>query len=69
MSIQEAKSFVGCPLRVSWTGRKGDEQSETVHVVQVGFVPLYGPCLITDIGEIRLDRVIRFEALAQEKAS
>jgi len=70
MTIQEAKEFVGSQVKVSWTGRKGDEQSDTVHVISVGFVPLYGPCLITDIGEIRLDRVVEFRCVApREKAS
>lgn len=60
MTINEAKSFVGSQLKVSWTGRKGDEMSDTVYVMNVGFVPLYGPCLITDIGEISLDRIIEY---------
>jgi hypothetical protein len=68
MNIQEAKTFVGMPLRLTWTGRKGDEQSDMVYVFNVGFVPLYGPCLITDKGEIRLDRVVRFEAVATAQA-
>ena len=66
MTIQEAKSFVGTQLRLSWTGRKGDEQSDFVHVVSVGFVPLYGPCLITDIGEISLDRVMAATGLVEQ---
>jgi len=69
MTIQEAKAFVGSQVTVSWTGRKGDEQSDTVHIISVGFVPLYGPCLITDIGEIRLDRVVHYALVAQERAS
>jgi len=64
MTIQEAKSFVGSQLRVSWTCRKGNEISDTVHVLGVGFVPLYGPCLITDIGEICLDRVVEYTNLS-----
>ena len=43
MNIQEAKSFIGMPLRLTWTGRRGDEQSDLVYVFNVGFVPLYGP--------------------------
>lgn len=66
MNIQDAKSFVGMPLRLTWTGRKGDEQTDLVYVFNVGFVPLYGPCLITDKGEIRLDRVTAFESVIQK---
>lgn len=69
MTIQEAKSFIGSDLQVSWTGRKGDMQTDTVYVLKVGFVPLYGPCLFTDQGEISLDRVVDFCAVAQQKAS
>jgi hypothetical protein len=69
MDIKEAKAFIGMPLRLCWTDRKGDASSDLVHVFNVGFVPLYGPCLITDRGEIRLDRVVAFEAALQEKAS
>lgn len=68
MNIQEAKSFIGSPLRLTWTGRRGDESSDLVYVFNVGFVPLYGPCLITDKGEIRLDRIVAFEGVYQKKA-
>lgn len=65
MNIQEAKAYVGMPLRLTWTGRKGEELSDLVYVFNVGFVPLYGPCLITDKGEIRLDRVVAHEDVVQ----
>lgn len=57
------------PLRLTWTGRKGDEQTDLVYVFNVGFVPLYGPCLITDKGEIRLDRVVNFESVVSRSES
>ena len=63
MNIQEAKSYIGSPLKLTWTGRRGDEQSDLVYVFNVGFVPLYGPCLITDKGEIRLDRIVAYESV------
>ena len=63
MNIQEAKSFIGAPLKLTWTGRRGDEQTDLVYIFNVGFVPLYGPCLITDKGESRLDRIVAFEAV------
>ncbi|HEY3782822.1 MAG TPA: hypothetical protein VGL56_17195 [Fimbriimonadaceae bacterium] len=66
MTIQDAKSFVGSQMKVSWTCRKGDEQSDVVHVLSVGFVPFYGPCLITDIGEISLDRVVAYACIAPQ---
>jgi hypothetical protein len=65
MTIQDAKAYIGMPLRLTWTGRKGEELNDLVYVFNVGFVPLYGPCLITDKGEIRLDRVVAFENVVQ----
>src|SRR5215469_6480239 len=67
MSIQDAKAVVGSQLKIYWTGRKGDEISEIVHVLNVGFVPFYGPCLITDIGEISLDRVVDYDCMVPEQ--
>ncbi len=66
MNIQDAKGYVGMPLRLTWTGRKGEEMSDLVYVFNVGFVPLYGPCLITDKGEIRLDRIVAYEEVVQQ---
>lgn len=57
MGIHEAKRFLNSTVRVTWTNRKGDEISESLFVYEVGFVPLYGPCLVTSKGEIRLDRI------------
>jgi hypothetical protein len=57
MLISEAKSFVGQMVQLSWRDRKGDEICRGAEIFDVGFVPLYGPCLITDHGDIRLDRV------------
>jgi hypothetical protein len=42
---------------------------ELAEIFDVGFVPLYGPCLITDIGEIRLDRVVSLEYASMNKAA
>lgn len=57
MGIHEAKRFLNSNVRLTWTNRKGDEISDSVFVYEVGFVPLYGPCLVTSKGEIRLDRI------------
>lgn len=58
MLISEAKAFIGDVVTLMYRDRKGDEIEKVAEVFDVGFVPLYGPCLITDIGEIRLDRVV-----------
>jgi hypothetical protein len=58
MELKEAKSFVGKDVQVSWTDRKGSPITKVVQVYEVNFVPMYGPCLITDAGNIQLDRVV-----------
>lgn len=58
MLISDAKNFVGQVVEITYTDRLGKETSEVAEVFEVNFVPLYGPCLITDVGDIRLDRVV-----------
>ncbi|HVT14208.1 MAG TPA: hypothetical protein VHE55_18240 [Fimbriimonadaceae bacterium] len=67
MTIIEAKSFIGSEVELSWRDRKGDELSSRTRVYAADFVPLYGPCLLTDAGEIRLDRVISCVAVQVQK--
>lgn len=69
MLISEAKSFVGQMVSLVWRDRKGNEVSKEAEVYDVGFVPLYGPCLITDQGEIRLDRVVECQPLVFQRAA
>ncbi|MBL8048190.1 MAG: hypothetical protein JNJ45_05860 [Chthonomonas sp.] len=57
MLISDAKEFVGLIVDVAYTNRKGETIHDTAEVFDVNFIPLYGPCLITNIGDIRLDRV------------
>lgn len=59
MLISDAKEFVGLIVDVAYTDRKGETIHDTAEVFDVNFIPLYGPCLITNIGDIRLDRVQR----------
>jgi hypothetical protein len=69
MTISEAKSFIGSEVELSWTDRRGEEQHAATRVYSADFVPLYGPCLITDAGEIRLDRVVACQLAAQRKVA
>lgn len=57
MEIAEARSYINRTVELIWLDRKGQELREIVQVLDVGFLPLYGPCLITSVGEIRLERV------------
>jgi hypothetical protein len=67
MTIQEARSFIGHEVALSWADRKGEAQHAVATIYSADFVPLYGPCLITDVGEIRLDRVLGCELSVQRK--
>lgn len=58
MLISEAKEFVGKIVELTYNDRTGKPVVETAEVYEVNFVPLYGPCMITDIGDIRLDRIV-----------
>ncbi len=58
MLLTQAKSFVGDFVCLSYRDRSGESHEKLAEVYDVGFVPLYGPCLITDIGEVRLDRIV-----------
>jgi len=58
MLISEAKAYLGYVVDITYTDRSGRELQQRAEVFDVGFVPLFGPCLITDLGELRLDRVI-----------
>lgn len=61
MLIAEAKELVGNFVNLTYLDRNGHEIADLAEIFDVAFVPLYGPCLITDIGELRLDRVVTVE--------
>ncbi|HTQ10315.1 MAG TPA: hypothetical protein VMI31_09615 [Fimbriimonadaceae bacterium] len=67
MTIGEARSFVGSDVSLCWLDRKGQELREVARIFAADFVPLYGPCLITDAGDIRIDRVVSIDLLADTK--
>ena len=69
MLISDAKKYIGQVVHVSFLDRKGVELCEVAEIFDVNFVPLYGPCLITDHGDIRLDRVVAVELAAQQRAA
>lgn len=68
MEISAAKQFINRNVMLSWTDRKGDVVAQDVFVFDVNFVPFYGPCFITSVGEVRLDRVQDCLAHNQEAA-
>ena len=58
MLSSEVKAHVGKVVEVEYTDKSGNVFFQTAELFDIGFLPLYGPCLILDIGEIRLDRVV-----------
>jgi hypothetical protein len=69
MLSSEAKKFVGLVVDLVLTDRSGRSEQRRAEIYDIGFLPLFGPCLITDIGELRLDRIVRMEAVRSEAAA
>ena len=69
MLISDAKKFIGQIVELDFLDRTGATNTEIVEVFDVNFIALYGPCLITDIGDIRLDRVSRATPASQSKVA
>lgn len=67
MTISEAKSYVGSDVSLCWLNRKGEELRADARVFSADFIPLYGPCLVTDAGDIRIDRVVSIEYIPRPK--
>ena len=57
MQVSQAKGYVGSRCEIVSSDRRGTELRVVAEVIDVVYVPMYGACLITDCGEILLDRV------------
>lgn len=57
MLLAEAKSFVGKVCVVRYQDRTGSEQTVVSKIYDATYVPLYGGYLVTDMDDIRLDRI------------
>lgn len=69
MSINEVRNLVGQTVHIAWYDRKGGTCETDTTLYQATFLPMYGPCVITDHGEIPIDRLILCEPMAQAKAA
>ena len=58
MDISQARTYQNRTVDLTWNDRTGAAQTKSAHVFEVAFIPLYGPCLVTTEGDIRLDRVV-----------
>jgi hypothetical protein len=61
MDISEARAFQNTTVELTWNDRTGTPLTKYAHIFEVAFIPLYGPCLVTTEGDIRLDRVVSCE--------
>ena len=62
MLSSDVKMFVGRTVNIEYTDRTGETSNDTTTVYDLGFLHVGGPCLITDVGEIRLDRILSCSA-------
>lgn len=69
MTIQDARQLVGQTVILHWTDRKGALIQEYTPIYKADFVPMYGPCLFTDFGEITLDKVVSAEHYEIQKGA
>lgn len=67
MLLAEAKSYIGKTCAIAWRDRTGKEFNTVSKIYDATFVPLYGGYLVTDVDDIRLDRISEI-ALMEEAA-
>jgi hypothetical protein len=60
---------VGQIVQVEYTDKAGNTYIQNAELYDIGFLPLYGPCLILDIGEVRLDRVQSLKPVKESKTA
>lgn len=57
MGLQEATQLVGQDIDLVWLDRHGDRKEAIVYVFQAKVHPYHGPYLVTDQGDVMLDRI------------
>lgn len=63
MNVHEAKPYVGRNCDVVWRDRFGHEQIVRTHIYKLGFVPLYGSYIMSDMDDVFLSKVTRIRPL------
>ncbi|NUL82030.1 MAG: hypothetical protein HUU60_04800 [Armatimonadetes bacterium] len=69
MQFRDAQQYVGYTCEVAYKDRHGDVLRETMHIVDVSYVPMYGLCMLTDVREVRLDRIVEVQAIDMAQAA
>lgn len=67
MLSSEVKHLVGQIVQVEYVDKAGNTIIQNAELYEIGFLPLYGPCLILDIGEVRLDRVTSLKSAKEAR--
>lgn len=66
MLLPEAKSYIGKVCTVRFLDRSGQEHEVSSLVYDATYVPLYGGYFVTDMDDIRLDRVVSVELVGEK---
>jgi hypothetical protein len=69
MTIQEARKLVGQTVTLQWTDRNGKILQGDTYISKADYVPMYGPCLTTDFGDVHMDKIQSAELVAVHKAA
>lgn len=69
VTMSEAKRFVGQVCSVSWRDREGAPVSAESRVHAVTYMPMYGPYLVLDMDDIRLDCVTDLRPMSEIRSA
>lgn len=57
MGLPEATELIHKDIDLIWRDRKGNRREAVVYVFQAKVHPYHGPYLVTDQGDVMLDRI------------
>lgn len=63
MHINDVRCFIGYEVNVEFTDWNGEVKKQTTHIHEINFIPMYGACLVGDMDDIWLDRVVSISAV------
>ena len=66
MLLAEAKSYIGKVCKVRFLDRNSEEHEVSSLVYDATYVPLYGGYFVTDMDDIRLDRIVAVELVGEK---
>jgi hypothetical protein len=66
MLLAEAKSYIGKVCTVRFLDRNNEEHQVSSLVYDATYVPLYGGYFVTDMDDIRLDRIVAVELVGEK---